>query len=278
MDIKEIKSLYCSIMKQEKIANNRIWSKSIYNADEMYNTALRLLEVAKLSMLSRSYNENYHLTNTSIAYESVAAHTNLMMALVDFAIKFECDDMISTESLYGFTYREIIEAVRRHDMPENEIGDIPDDGRRDDAAKADEEEAYWQKYSALSPIGELTFEIHVNRVLGYMNKRVTAVGRLLHVADKVSGILAVLRYDLDGYPPIKTFEDKGISKSDSIAMKLCDHQEHGICKASEMWSIVYFKIRRTCKYDDTGYITGILVMTTLIVNGKWYKWRTADYS
>ena len=85
------------------------------------------------------------------------------------------------------------------------------------------------------------------------------------------------RYYLDGYPPVKTFEDKNLSESDYIAMNLCDNQKHGVCKASEMWSIVYFNLRQTTKYDDSGFITGVLVMATLIVNGKWYHWREEDY-
>lgn len=278
MDTNKIKSLYYSIMKNEEANLSKIWSRYVFNADMMYNTTKRLLEVAKLSMLSRSYNNNYHLTSSIIAYESVGAHTNLMMALVDFALKLECDEMVKTETIFGFTYREIIEAVRRHDLPENIIGDIPDDGRRDDVTKADEEESYWQHYSSLAPLGERTFEAHVNSVLGYMNRHIYAVGRLLHVADKASAILTVLSYDAAGYPPIKTFVDENISDSDRTAMKLCDNQEHGVCKASEMWSIVYFKLRQTNRYDDAGFITGVLVMATLLINNRWYSWREADYS
>ena len=184
MGQEDILSLYQSIMKNEKKANQRVWSRSVYKADEINDVALRLLEVAKLSLISRSFNQFYHLSNASIAYESVGAHTNLMMALVDCAIKFECDDLISVESIYGFNYREIMEAVRRHDLPENEIGDIPDDGRRDDRAKAIEEQEYWRKYSSMSPASDIIFETHVNSILNFMNKRTSTVGRLLHIADK----------------------------------------------------------------------------------------------
>ena len=264
-------------MRNEKKLHRAVWSRSTSETEEIYDTALRLLEVAKLSLLPRSFNQHYHLSNASMAYESVGAHTNLMMALVDCAIKFECEDLISVDNHYGFTYREIMEAARRHDLPENEIGDIPDDGRRDDEAKAIEERAYWHKYSSMSPPRDLVFETHVNSILSFMNKRASVVGRLLHVADKASAILVTLRYDLDGCPPVKTIEDKDLSESDYIAMNLCDNKDHGMCKASEMWSIVYFNLRQTTKYDDYGFITGVLVMATLIVNGKWYKWREEDY-
>ena len=277
MEQEKIKTLYTSIMTREKKACQASWYRPIFQVDEMYNTATRLLEIAKLSLLSRSFNQNYHLTSASVAYESVAAHTNLMAAIVDYAINYECENYIPIEENFSFTYREIMEAVRRHDLPENEIGDIPDDGRRDDEAKAIEEDEYWQKYSFMSPTRDLSFETHVNSILNAMNKHVTKIGRLLHVADKASAIIATLRYDLDGYPPVKTFEDKDISEIDHIAMKLCDNQENGMCKASEMWSIGYFNIRETTKYDDYGFVTGVLVMATLIANGKWYDWRYKDY-
>ncbi|MBR2741917.1 hypothetical protein IKD98_04180 [Candidatus Saccharibacteria bacterium] len=277
MEREEIKSLYTSIMMKEKKAVQAIWCRPIYQADEIFNTATRLLEIAKLSLLSRSFNQNYHLSSANIAYESVAAHTNLMSALVDYAISYECDNCIPIEENYSFSYREIMEAVRRHDLPENEIGDIPDDGRRDDTAKAIDEQEYWYKYSFMSPPRDLLFETHVNSILSFMNKRATTIGRLLHVADKASAIIATLRYDLDGYPPVKTFDDKDISEIDRIAMKLCDNQEDGMCKASEMWSIGYFNIRETTKYDDYGFVTGVLVMATLIANGRWYEWRNRNY-
>ena len=278
MNEAKIKAQYKSIIEKEMHANQKFWRLESRDADIMYNAAAQLLEIAKQSMIPRSYIQNYHLSNTTVSYESIGAHANLMTAIVDRAVNYECEDLVTPQSIYKFSYREIIEAARRHDLPENVIGDIPDDGTRDDVAKAKEESKYWREYSTLSPGREVVFEMHVNSILNMMNRHEGMVGRLLHVSDKASAILMVLCYDQAKMPPVMLIDQKNISDSDIMAMSLCDYCEHGVCKASEMWSIVYFKIRQTAKLDDTGFITGILIMATLIVNGKWYSWREEDYT
>ena len=60
-------------------------------------------------------------------------------------------------------------------------------------------------------------------------------------------------------------------------MEICGPHKSGFYKASEMWTIDHLKIRELIRLDDDGFFTALIVMYTLMVNGKWYSWREKDY-
>ena len=60
-------------------------------------------------------------------------------------------------------------------------------------------------------------------------------------------------------------------------MFICDYCENGYYKASEMWANDYFMTRKIWQHDIFGFATALLIMITLIINGKWYKWREQEY-
>ena len=180
-------------MSEENRISGNNWHVPI--AKEMYNIAAQIAEFAENSTVLRSYTRKYgNLTDDIISFESDGAHVNLMSAMVDRAFSW----YYGPSTLYtddGYSYREIMEAIRRHDLPENVIGDIPDDGNRDEASKLLAEETYHQEFSAKSPSRELEFERKVHRLLEEIVGKTSPTGKLIYVADKVSAIIMTLFYD-----------------------------------------------------------------------------------
>ncbi len=269
---------YNNIMTEEAKLHAENWD--IVNAKEIWGTALQILEYTKASTVLRSYNWNYGLTDPEArtTLESDGGHTNLMSAIVDRALAYRYGPHLRfTED--GYTYREIMEAVRRHDLPENETGDIPDDGARDEVAKSESDTAYQLKFSRLSPSRELESEKRIRCLLAEMDGQSSPTGKLLYLADKVSAVIAVLACDALGQFPAKHITADDLTVRDIAEMRLCDIEiAYHSYLASEMWSIDYFKARRLVKYDEIGFFTALIVMFTLQVHGRWYSWREADYS
>lgn len=261
------------ILHEAALATN-IWD--IPSVDEIYATATYLAEIAASSLVLRSYNNRYHLTWDKIAFESVGAHTNLMMALVDRMLGFYYGPDVNLPDS-NFTYREIMEAIRLHDLPENIIGDIPDNGSGDIEEKRAQEECYYETFSHHYLKRETVFKQHVLRLLEEMNNQLTDLGKILYCADKVSATLITLQYDAIGIIPRLHDDDKSASARDCREMALCDEGVNGYHRASEMWTIDYLKERRLVDYDTTGYFTAILIMRTLQVRQHWYAWREKDY-
>ena len=207
-----------------------------------------------------------------------------MQVIIDRVLSYEYGPYFE-KTKDGFAYREIMEVTRRHDLPENVIGDIADNGARDEARKAAIENEYLHAFSQESPSREIIFEDRVRQLQCNMDKKLTFSGRLLYVADKVSALLTTLSYDAENASPTMPTNFEGASPKEIRTMDLCEFRtectgkngKYYRCRASEMWTIDYFKIRKLYQYDDTGLITAILIMYSLIVNGKWYAWREADY-
>lgn len=271
----EIKSEYHRIMKAEANIAHHMWCHSWHYpyAAEMWGTAIQILDVARLSFVPRSYNKRYGLSRAKIAYESVGAHTYLALSIFNAWHNYE----------YG-PYRELShrynceEALRRHDLPEIAIGDIPDAGERDESAKIAAERNYFESYSSFSPLSNKNIDEAVNKMLYDMEEKTSHLGRSIYVADKISALIITLACDKIGIPPKMKPSCKHASPRDRYEMSLCDYRIDGACYASEMWAIDYLKARLLNQYDDKGYYTALLVMCTLLVNGgEWYSWREADY-
>ncbi len=267
---------YKSIIGAEIQLNH--WGKTalINKAEELLDTTSQIMEVALSSTILRSYNNTYGLTNDTRAYESVGSHTNLVLTILDRALIYEYGPDFK-ETVEGFNYREIMEAARRHDLPENIIGDIPDNGTRDDAAKAETEHYYLQEFAGLTSKNEWLFERNVARILQGMEEKSTRIGRSIYMADKTSAIITTLVEDYRGNSPLMSVNNPHASQNDKDNMSLCDYCKESQCKASEMWTIAFFKTRNMIQYDETGFYTAIIILATLIANGKWYNWREKYY-
>ena len=110
-----------------------------------------------------------------------------------------------------------------------------------------------------------------------MQEKSSPEGRTLYTADKVSAIIMMLCYDKLGlYPGVRP-SDKSIAKVDRTEVGFCKKQSNGKILLSELWTVDFLYGREIVQYDDTGYFLAILVMATLLIHGKWYDWREAQY-
>ena len=143
----EIKSEYYRIMKAEANIAHRMWCHAWHYpyAAEMWGTAIQILDAARLSFVPRSYNKRYSLSNAKIVYESVGAHTFLALSIFNAWHNYEYGPYHEPTHRYNCE-----EALRRHDLPENATGDIPDAGERDESVKITTERNYFKAYSSLS--------------------------------------------------------------------------------------------------------------------------------
>lgn len=244
------------------------------NPARFANFARRILEVAKNGTILRCCGPMGHLTNDAIAYESDGAHANLVREIADCAL----------DSLYGwgentpiYTRYEIEKAALWHDLPENETGDSPDNGTRNEAAKATEEQNYFNDYANLHSAEESISCFYIVRLLDEMRGKSTEEGRILYLADKLAAIITVLAYDDLGLYPHAYPDDPDISEINLAEMKICQAQENGSYLLSELWTNDFLFVRELTRYDDSGFFTALLVMATLLVHGQWYPWREAHY-
>lgn len=264
---------YERIMQRESDYMGKHWS--IPPVREIFKTVKQLDQIAESSSVLRSYNNRYGLTRDEYAYESVAAHTNLCLAMLDRCLSYIYGPDMDLPDTYS--YRELMEALRRHDLPENVIGDIPDNGEAENSGKRTTEAAYFNAYSSYSPLREHFFEENVNSLLNKMEDKSSFFGKLLYVTDKASALFITLWHDKAGRPPVMHPNSRKISGRDLSEMQMCDEKVNGGYRASEMWAIDYFRMRELLQYDDTGYYTALIVAYTLEVNGRWYIWREQDY-
>ena len=252
----------------------------IERADEFLDITSQILEVGYSASVPRSYITRYGMTDTPQTYESVSAHTMLLQTIVDRALIFRYGSEFK-RTVDGFKYREIMEAARRHDLPEIITGDQPDNGDRDDLGLAKKELSYWNFFAELSPRSEHYFERKVDFLLRDMQRgRSSATGRTLYTADKASAIIIALCCDFRKTrqpPPVMRIDSPEASARERKAMQICS-QENGFVRASELWTVDFFKTRELHKYDDSGFFTALIVMATLAAhNNNWYTWREQDY-
>lgn len=257
----------------------------VNSPEEIHTMVWRLYEGAQQEFVSRSYNTRYNLTKEKIVYESVAAHTNLMNTLVTHALdytyggqEFGMANGLQT-TVDGYTYREIVEATRMHDLPENEIGDIPDNGARDETKKVQDEFRYFQRYlDSYVRESDSRFRCRVLDLLQHMYNQDSPTGKLLFLADKVSAFIATLCLDRFIKMPMMNRYSSEASERDQLEMSNCDYVYNGAYfSASEMWTMDFLAIRKTVELDETMFFTAVLVMATILSHGEWYSWRNRDY-
>ena len=262
------------ILNEAALTENK-WD--IPGINEIEGITCQVAEATKSSLVLRSYAGRYGLTNSNVAFESVGAHTNLVSILVDRMLSFH-HDLDTDAPIDGYTYREIMEAVRLHDLPENEFGDISDNGSFDATLKQQREKQYYQDiFNCHYQDREEKFKTNVMKLLDEMDNQSSFLGRAIYCADKTAAIMITLQYDEVGFPPSLRIDDETASTRDREEMELCDFRYHDTCRASEMWTVDWFKSRRLVDFDTTGFYTAVIIMRTLQVNDRWYHWREKDY-
>lgn len=252
-------------------------------AAEFFYLVARIYEYARSSFVSRSYNSIYNLYSKDFVYESVAAHTNLVASVMTAALDFRYGYGFGTESQLdfrtddGYSYREIMETVRLHDLAENETGDSPDNGTRNEDEKKRLELHYLKGFLNSYAASEERLKDKVFNLFQGMQEQSSDTGKMLYLADKVSALIVTISLDYLQHPPLILENSPYASDRDREEMKKCDFSCGHAYKASEMWAIDFFLMRKLVDLDTDFFFTALIVMITLIVNGQWYSWREANY-
>ena len=268
---------YYYVMNKEAQLSLTYWPYP--QIEEIYGVARQIMDIAMLNLVPRSYNGRYNEFKGKYALESVGGHTNLVIAIINRFLRYEYWGNFQHTEKDQYDLMEITEAIQRHDQPELESGDWPDNGDRDETEKLRQEALYHKNFSQFSPERDEALEYRVSRLLNEMNHQSSPTGRFIYVADKISADIITLAYDKVGLPLVMAPDSPHASERDRREMALCDYRlDDGSCYASEMWAVDYFKERNLVRFDEDGYLTALLVMCTLLVNnGEWYTWREADY-
>ena len=297
-DIKYLNNLFREwhrIMEEESVYNKACY-RFLSRPNDFYQTSKYLMEIAKNSLVLRGWCNKFRLTeNKQFTVESDGSHTNLMRAMVKrvlfirYGKKFE--DIIKVTT--GYSLNEIDEAILLHDLPENKFGDWLDDGSRDEAEKTRLENEFYDEFERCYLDTEDNYVRKVRKLLDEMTKKEKDMGCLLYTADKVALIVITLTIDkmmyqeiVDPVPIEKTeirkavmFDTDICTDRDKQEMAACD-PDHNFLRqhlASQMFTTDFLKIRGLNQYDHTGIFTGLIVMMTLMVRGKWYDWREQMY-
>ena len=238
---------YRRIMKNEVRANKTpafflrgsipIDENRVLSAPEIYKLTLQVAEFANLCLLPRGYVERFNLDSRKIAHESVAAHTLLVTTLVDRALRHyygpnfnsrdpSCEWPITHD---GFSYPEIMETIRIHDLPENDIGDIPDNGSCDPSRKRALEHTYLNQFSETYPEHERSRAHQAYELFNKIKPRDPSsnTGNIIYLADKAASIIITLCYDAAKMSPRIHEDDPTLSERDIQQMESCDYRENG---------------------------------------------------
>lgn len=278
LSLQEISPEYNRIKKEEYNLygiNSWQWPED----KEMYNSALNILDIAKLNLTPRSSNGVYNDYTAKYVPLSVGGHTNLYSCTMIEYYKYIYGTKIDTVE-HRYDYLPLIESDHRHDQPEAITGDRADDGTRDERLKNKIEEEYLKECLNRLPNRDRHHGLIVNRLLSDMRCHGTSIiGDIKYATDKAVAPINMLVCDRLYFPYLIKPDNPRLTPQDLEEIKYCEYCHEGSYYASEMWTVDYLKLRQHAKYDYYGYCTALLVMCTLLVNDNhWYSWREADYA
>ena len=289
LDTKTIFSKYGQIMSSERKIRPVIHMGNIImrpkNLDklkvpaEIFAIAERIYCNAGLNFVPRSYNGSYGLSKTEITYESVGAHTNLVGAIAEEAMDFFYGHGFgyTERTIDGYLYQDVIDAIHAHDLAELKYGDLADNGSHDKDSKFESELLYLQKYLETYPMAVRHEKTAILKLFKEMETQSSHTGKVIYLADKAAALIATLYLDSIKCSPMIRMSSSYASDRDKSEMRSCDRSYDGAYKASEMWAVDYFVERKIVDIDESLFFTALIVMMTLIVNGRWYNWREKFY-
>ena len=289
LDTKKIFSEYGSIMSNERkirpvihMGNIIMKPKNLEKLKapaEIFAIAERVYRNAGLNFVPRSYNGSYGLSKTEITFESVGAHTNLVCAIAEEALDFFYGHGFgyTERTIDGYLYQDVITAIHAHDLAELRYGDLADNGSHDKDAKFKLELEYLENYLDTYSISLRHEKAVLLKLLKEMEAQSSHTGKVVYLADKAAALIATLYLDSIKRSPMIRMSSSYASDRDKSEMRNCDRSYDGAYKASEMWAVDYFVERKIVDIDESLFFTALIVMMTLIVNGRWYNWREKFY-
>lgn len=282
---KNFRPEYLKVLNTEAKRLGFLIYPQLLDTDLVYNIAKYITEVTRSSQELRSGEIQCGIaSDTTRTYESVGAHTNLVRTLIQQYLV----TMYGHKLPIGFALKHPIRCTRRrltkkhlfsllflldilatiHDFPENEYGDIADDGNRDEQLKIAREHQYLKK------IKELCVTIYgkkvTNKVFELYNEfedKSSPIGRAMYCADKVAAILYYINSDKNGnYAYVKP-EDVKKSATNTQSVRFCEETPNGY-RLSDLWKNDYSRTRHLIRYDEDLFFISIIIMMNIIVHGE----------
>lgn len=190
--------------------------------------------------------------------ESVAEHVLGTLELLDEIAMF-CPELISdAEASRGGRL------LLKHEVGESEIGDIPDDGRRNEAQKNNAELRAMMRYSQNLPVryGMQLFSDFVD----FQNKE-SCLAQVLYCIDKLETVLQCVLYEQDG---------RDVACMDEALLRSLSEQDRkymektGSTRIVDNWAAHYLDLIQGFKCAPV--FVGILRAAVEDVRGEWFAW------
>lgn len=188
-------------------------------------------------------------TRSESVLEHIAGVTNLLILV---AVYFP--DVISWQKL-----PELIVTSQHHEIGENIIGDLADDGRRDEAAKNRIEAAAMEKYCANLPD---PFGQNLNASFRELQQKDSEAGQIVFCADKNEAPLQGLIYEAEGRRGDVIYR---MSEQDRRFAEIT-----GTTSLVDIWACHVLQLTRGMYGAEI--FEGILRAAVIDVRGKWFDW------
>lgn len=157
-----------------------------------------------------------------------------------------------------------------HEIGETELGDIPDDGLRDENKKrAIEHEVLQGLISDLPPF----FRRRILIGFTELQARTTERGRIMYCLDKLETILQGLIYESEGRGGDYHYKMKQrrISQQDRNNIR-----DTGSCKLVDIWSKHF--LEKIADFPEAPIFTDILRAAVVDIRGEWFSWYEESLS
>lgn len=190
--------------------------------------------------------------------ESVAEHVLGTLILLDEVAMF-CPEMISDVEML-----QCMRLLLRHEVGESEIGDIPDDGRRNETQKNNDELRVMMQYSRNLPT---KYGMRMlSDFIDFQNKS-SGLAQLAYCIDKGETVLQCVLYEQDGRDGACADEElrKNLSEQDRKYMR-----QTGSTRIVDNWGAHYLDLIR--EFECAPVFVGILRAAVEDVRGEWFTW------
>lgn len=155
-------------------------------------------------------------------------------------------------------------AALLHEVGETEIGDIPDDGSRNEAEKITRERQVMMRFVSdlPGPYGSQLMDALIE-----FQDLTTRRGRVLYCLDKVETLLQGLRYERDGRG--------GDARNKEAMMRLSAQDQRGIERSQstrlvDVWTAHY--LDKTAVMPEARVFNELLKAAVIEVRGEWFSW------
>ena len=186
--------------------------------------------------------------------ESDAEHTLGTLILLRLISEFQ------PEVLEKLNYRELNDVLLLHEIGEIELGDIPDDGSRNEDFKNQTE--YRVAESFVKVFGNRRRIMHIFK---NFQKRARRTGELLYMIDKAEAILQGLIYEKQGRGGHLFKKPAEVTERDRLS-----YEATGRDDLVDIWA--YGFVKRSRKFRFYEQIFSIIEEAVIDVRGKSFDW------